>query len=119
MAGKRLRARLAIARRLEAGLFSPNGAQFSGDFGGVNGLLTLRLNFIRFFSEYPVPYDREKKMPPEPVETSKAGQIQSPLLPAVIQSADLLHGTKEVFIAHGSELYRLRVTRSGKLILQK
>jgi len=37
----------------------------------------------------------------------------------VLDSADLLAGDRQVFIQHGSELYRLLVTRNGKLILQK
>lgn len=36
-----------------------------------------------------------------------------------IPSAELLQGRVEVCIAHGAETYRLRLTRSGKLILQK
>ena len=36
-----------------------------------------------------------------------------------IPSAELLQGRVEVCIAHGTETYRLRLTRSGKLILQK
>lgn len=41
--------------------------------------------------------------------------------PAVrrLSSADLLQGEREIHIAHGDQVYRLRVTRSGKLILQK
>ncbi len=37
----------------------------------------------------------------------------------VISSSDLLQGAVEVLIDHGGETYRLRQTRSGKLILQK
>jgi hemin uptake protein HemP len=37
----------------------------------------------------------------------------------VINSAQLLAERKEVQILHGGELYRLRVTRNGKLILNK
>lgn len=40
-------------------------------------------------------------------------------LPRQITSAELLQGAREVWIRHGEELYRLRHTRSGKLILQK
>jgi hemin uptake protein HemP len=36
-----------------------------------------------------------------------------------IRSEDLFQGRIEVLIAHGDEIYRLRRTRSGKLILQK
>ena len=39
--------------------------------------------------------------------------------PRTITSQDLMRGQREVLIAHGSETYRLRLTRSGKLILQK
>jgi hemin uptake protein HemP len=34
-------------------------------------------------------------------------------------SDDLLRGEKEIWIRHGEEIYRLRLTKSGKLILQK
>ncbi len=36
-----------------------------------------------------------------------------------VRSEDLLQGSRELLIAHGQELYRLRLTRSGKLILGK
>jgi hemin uptake protein HemP len=39
--------------------------------------------------------------------------------PREILSSDLLQGSKEIWIRHGEENYRLRLTRSGKLILQK
>jgi hemin uptake protein HemP len=34
-------------------------------------------------------------------------------------SEELLKGSKEVLIQHGTETYRLRLTRQGKLILYK
>ena len=37
----------------------------------------------------------------------------------VIDSEHVLQGEREVMIRHGAEVYRLRVTRQGKLILQK
>jgi hemin uptake protein HemP len=37
----------------------------------------------------------------------------------LLRSEDLLQGQVEVLIAHGADIYRLRLTRSGKLILQK
>jgi hemin uptake protein HemP len=40
-------------------------------------------------------------------------------MPREINSADLMQGDREIVIRHGSELYRLNVTRSGKLILRK
>lgn len=39
--------------------------------------------------------------------------------PRTIRSEELLQGQVEVLIAHGNDTYRLRLTRSGKLILQK
>jgi len=39
--------------------------------------------------------------------------------PLVIDSAYLLAGRKEVYIRHAREMYRLRVTKNGKLILNK
>lgn len=36
-----------------------------------------------------------------------------------IDSSDLLGGSSERLIAHNGEVYRLRLTRSGKLILHK
>jgi len=39
--------------------------------------------------------------------------------PRIIQSEDVLQGHREVWIEHGDEMYRLRVTSSGKLYLTK
>lgn len=39
--------------------------------------------------------------------------------PRAIRSHDLLKGAREIRIAHGEEVYRLSVTRQGKLILTK
>jgi hemin uptake protein HemP len=36
-----------------------------------------------------------------------------------VHSTDLFQGGKELVIRHGSEEYRLRITRTGKLILTK
>ena len=36
-----------------------------------------------------------------------------------IRSAELLQGAREVYIDHEGEIYRLRLTRNQKLILQK
>lgn len=38
---------------------------------------------------------------------------------ARVQSRDLLRDAREVLIQHGAQLYRLRHTRAGKLILTK
>ena len=39
--------------------------------------------------------------------------------PRTITSAELLRGGRELRIAHGDEVYRLLLTRTGKLLLQK
>ncbi|GAA5507910.1 hemin uptake protein HemP [Novipirellula caenicola] len=39
--------------------------------------------------------------------------------PKIIPSSELLQGRREVWIEHGSEMYRLRLTTSGKLYLTK
>lgn len=39
--------------------------------------------------------------------------------PRVMRSQELLQGRSEIWIEHGGQIYRLRQTRSGKLILQK
>ena len=37
----------------------------------------------------------------------------------VLRSTELFSGRREICIDHAGQLYRLRITRSGKLILQK
>ena len=39
--------------------------------------------------------------------------------PVIINSSELLKGRREVWIAHGEEMYRLQLTPSGKLYLTK
>lgn len=39
--------------------------------------------------------------------------------PRQIESAELLHGAREVIIVHAGQSYRLLVTKNDKLILQK
>ena len=58
------------------------------------------------------PHDKSSEEPASPAEP------QSEPAP-VIRSEELLRGTREVLIQHAGELYRLRLTRNGKLILQK
>lgn len=50
-----------------------------------------------------------------------APQGEPPAGPPVrtVNTADLLHGEKELRIVHEGQYYRLLVTRNGKLILQK
>lgn len=37
----------------------------------------------------------------------------------VVRSEEILEGGKQVYIEHGESLYRLSVTKQGKLILNK
>ena len=37
----------------------------------------------------------------------------------ILRSEDIFEGRRQVFIAHGTEIYRLLHTKNGKLILQK
>ncbi len=53
------------------------------------------------------------KISPNPGETPSEGS------PREFDSADLLRGEKEILIRHAGEVYRLRLTRNDKLILQK
>jgi hemin uptake protein HemP len=52
--------------------------------------------------------DRAPALPSESEET-----------PKVVSTLDLFEGTREICIEHEGERYRLRITRRGKLILQK
>jgi hemin uptake protein HemP len=37
----------------------------------------------------------------------------------VVESADLFRGTHEIMIRHDGAIYRMKITRQGKLILNK
>lgn len=39
--------------------------------------------------------------------------------PRIVSSEELMQGRRELWIEHGDEMYRLRVTSSGKLYLTK
>ena len=55
--------------------------------------------------------DAEPNYPPE-----QPGDTQPP---KVIPAEEIFEGQREVLIDHDGERYRLRITRRGKLILQK
>lgn len=48
-----------------------------------------------------------------------AGAAAPAIAPAKVTSADLLGGDRELLIEHAGGTYRLRVTRTNKLILTK
>jgi len=58
---------------------------------------------------------------PEPDRDSHgdSGEESPATHPPVLDSAELFRGERELCIRHDGELYRLRVTRRGRLILQK
>ena len=51
--------------------------------------------------------------------SSDRAQRGIPLRDNRIESRDLFVGTREITIAHGEEVYRLRLTAQNKLILTK
>lgn len=55
----------------------------------------------------------------EPLDDSQALTAPARRSTREIDSCDLLRGESELLIRHGDELYRLKLTRNGKLILQK
>ena len=61
--------------------------------------------------------DREN-IPAENVEPS-SDQASPAGKPPVWKSSDILQGSEMVLIEHVGETYQLRVTRQGKLILNK
>jgi hemin uptake protein HemP len=83
--------------------------------GGLRKLLTQSLNKSKM-----APVSTEKTGPAEGIRRKcDAAADGSSRPPRRISSEDLLQGQAEVLISHGGETYRLRQTRSGKLILQK
>ena len=58
------------------------------------------------FNRNPPPAHREREpLQEKPVRT--------------ITSEELFHGAQEIAIVHGGSFYRLKITRQGKLILNK
>jgi hemin uptake protein HemP len=54
--------------------------------------------------------------PPEEIDEAHTLSLTST---PVVSSETLMQGASELRIVHRGEVYRLRITRSGKLILQK
>ncbi len=52
-------------------------------------------------------------------ETNHSPALAREIESLVVDSVDLMNGTREIRIRHGVSLYRLRVTASDKLILTK
>ena len=51
--------------------------------------------------------------------TDRPGEAGAQAEPAVLTSAQLLRGAREITILHAGEVYRLRLTSNDKLILTK
>jgi hemin uptake protein HemP len=63
-------------------------------------------------------------MQPEPTDADDSNSDKNPTPPAsdqprLIQAEELFAGRREVWIQHGDQRYRLRITSAGKLILTK
>ncbi|WP_437228989.1 hemin uptake protein HemP [Planctomicrobium sp. SH661] len=61
-------------------------------------------------------------LPTQPGASNDPGPAQNPEAgrgPRSISSTELFQNCREITIQHGEELYRLRLTKSGKLILHK
>ena len=50
---------------------------------------------------------------------SQEPKKNAPAEPPLFVFATLAHGSREILIDHQSQIYRLRVTKNGKLILNK
>jgi hemin uptake protein HemP len=58
--------------------------------------------------------------PPAPSGAKNdAPDAPEPATASLVRSEELLKGEREILIAHCQDVYRLRVTRNGKLILTK
>ena len=57
--------------------------------------------------------------PRRPVADESAQYTSSRLPPRTLSSEALFNGLYEIGINHGGSLYRLKITRQGKLILNK
>jgi hemin uptake protein HemP len=60
----------------------------------------------------------EPNFPKIPTHVDSGARL-SPAERESLSSTELLQGRREVLIRHGEEMYRLRLTRNGKLILHK
>ena len=50
---------------------------------------------------------------------AESAMLATPATVTTVTSESILKGQAEVLIAHGADIYRLRLTRNGKLILHK
>lgn len=57
--------------------------------------------------------------PPDSVTDSTSHSERGDTQPRILPAEDLFQGQREVWIQLGDQLYRLRITAAGKLILTK
>ncbi len=77
-------------------------------------------------SLHAITQDRSTPMDPSPISSASATAADERIPPTAPlgneprwSANQLLKGSKEALIVHGELVYRLRLTRSGKLILYK
>lgn len=61
----------------------------------------------------------DEQPPHDKQRDDQASNYEQVLQPISYSSAELMQGRREVWIEHGGEMYRLRVTALGKLYLTK
>lgn len=61
----------------------------------------------------------DKPAPKLPEPKPRSAPLPRQSAPRTLNSAELFAGGHEVWIEHGGELYRLQLTKVGKLILTK
>jgi hemin uptake protein HemP len=62
---------------------------------------------------------RKKSREADGAREGSSARRKIAVLDGRIDSRDLFVGTREIIIAHGAEIYRLRLTAQNKLILTK
>jgi hemin uptake protein HemP len=58
-------------------------------------------------------------LPPPSPPNQPVDKLEPELPPVVVNSEDLMRGRQEILIRHRNDVYRLRITRNGRLILSK
>jgi hemin uptake protein HemP len=67
----------------------------------------------------PIPFADQDRPVPDSIAAGDPIRTGSDRRPIVYSSPELFGGDREVWIEHRGELYRLRITASGKLYLTK
>jgi hemin uptake protein HemP len=62
-----------------------------------------------------------KPVTPNDTETQRSPQTAPPVgrTQRIVESRDLFRGDNEILISHDGAIYRMKITRQGKLILNK